>query len=74
MPVLLVSVGLVVSRMVPLFRRMQTGSTDQPVLREQIAGIRVVRAFVRERVETGPFGVANEDLTATTLAVGRLRR
>ena len=44
------------------------------VLREQITGIRVVRAFVREPVERQRFGAANADLTDTALRVGRLRR
>ncbi len=73
-PVLALSIGLVVSRMVPLFRRMQTGIDEiNRVMREQIAGIRVVRAFVRESRESTRFGVANDDLTGTTLAVGRLQ-
>ncbi len=73
-PVLGISIGLVVSRMIPLFRRMQTGVDEiNRVLREQIAGIRVVRAFVSEPREVARFGVANDDLTATTLAVGRLQ-
>src|SRR4030095_12032323 len=42
------------------------------VLREQITGVRVVRAFVREPQETARFGAANADLTATALRVGRL--
>ena len=52
--------------MVPAFRRMQE-RIDQinRVLREQITGIRVVRAFVREPQETERFEEANDDLTAT---------
>ena len=42
------------------------------MLREQITGIRVVRAFVREPEETARFAVANDDLTATALRGGRL--
>ena len=42
------------------------------MLREQISGIRVVRAFVREPVERQRFGAANDDLTDTALRVGRL--
>src|SRR5690606_41053044 len=52
LPALALSIGSVVRRMVPLFRRMQDridGAND--VLREQITGIRVVRAFVREPEE-----------------------
>ena len=55
-PVLLLSIGLIISRMVPLFRLMQTRiDTVNRVLREQLAGIRVVRAFVREGLETERF-------------------
>ncbi|MEQ4519790.1 ABC transporter ATP-binding protein [Pseudarthrobacter sp. B907] len=72
-PVLLIAVGLIVTRMVPLFRLMQTRiDTVNRVLREQLTGIRVVRAFVREGVETARFGRANEDVTDTALRAGRL--
>jgi len=73
-PVLAGSIGLVISRMVPRFRAMQPRiDTVNRVLREQITGIRVVRAFVREREEAARFGVANAELTATALGVGRLQ-
>ncbi|MET3812352.1 ABC transporter ATP-binding protein [Arthrobacter sp. UYEF3] len=72
-PVLLVAVGLIVTRMVPLFRLMQTRiDSVNRVLREQLTGIRVVRAFVREEVETARFSRANEDVTDTALRAGRL--
>ncbi|MEV8630674.1 ABC transporter ATP-binding protein [Streptosporangium sp. NPDC051023] len=72
-PALLISIGLVISRMVPQFRAMQTKiDTVNRVLREQLSGIRVVRAFVREREETRRFAEANESLTGTALRVGRL--
>ncbi|WP_120337793.1 ABC transporter ATP-binding protein [Cryobacterium soli] len=72
-PVLLVAVGLIIVRMVPLFRVMQVRiDTVNRVLREQLTGIRVVRAFVREDVETRRFGQANTDVTATALQAGRL--
>ncbi|MGI5146242.1 ABC transporter ATP-binding protein [Plantactinospora sp. CA-294935] len=72
-PVLVLAIGLVIRRMVPEFRLMQTRiDTVNRVLREQITGIRVVRAFVREPYETRRFEAANEDLTATALRVGRL--
>src|SRR6478609_7937128 len=72
-PVLVISIGLIVIRMVPQFRRMQTRiDAVNRVLREQITGIRVVRAFVREPEETRRFGRANEELTDTALRVGRL--
>jgi ATP-binding cassette, subfamily B, multidrug efflux pump len=72
-PVLLIAVGLIIVRMVPLFRKMQTRiDAVNRVLREQLTGIRVVRAFVRERVETDRFAVANEDVTDVALRAGRL--
>jgi ATP-binding cassette, subfamily B, multidrug efflux pump len=73
MPVAGVVLGLLVSQMVPAFRLMQE-RIDQVnrVLREQITGIRVVRAFVREPQEAKRFGKANADLTAVSLRAGRL--
>ncbi|MEO6825750.1 MAG: ABC transporter ATP-binding protein [Microbacteriaceae bacterium] len=72
-PVLLLSIGAVVVRMVPLFRLMQKRlDAVNQVLREQLTGIRVVRAFVRERAETKRFATANRELTATSLGTGRL--
>ena len=64
--------ALIISRMVPAFRLMQTRiDAVNRILREQIMGIRVVRAFVREPYETGRFRVANRDLTATAITAGR---
>jgi ATP-binding cassette subfamily B protein len=72
-PVLLVSIGLVVVRMVPRFREMQERiDAVNRILREQITGIRVVRAFVREPVETARFDGANRELTDVATAAGRL--
>ncbi|WP_311931427.1 ABC transporter ATP-binding protein [Microbispora sp. H11081] len=72
-PALLISIGLIVFRMVPQFRAMQTRIDEvNQVLREQLSGIRVVRAFVREREETRRFAAANDALTGTALRVGRL--
>jgi ATP-binding cassette, subfamily B, multidrug efflux pump len=72
-PLLAISVGLVVLRMRPLFRLMQTRiDVVNRVLREQITGIRVVRAFVREPYETERFARASGDVTETATAVGRL--
>ncbi len=72
-PLLGIGVGLVIRRMLPWFRIMQD-SLDQVnrVLREQITGIRVVRAFVRERHEEARFAEANDRLTSSMLSVGRL--
>ena len=72
-PVLLIAVGLIVTRMVPLFRKMQARiDTVNRVLREQLTGIRVVRAFVREDMETERFAGANTDVTDVALRAGRL--
>ncbi|ABM07782.1 ABC transporter ATP-binding protein [Paenarthrobacter aurescens] len=72
-PVLLVAVGLIVTRMVPLFRKMQVRiDAVNRVLREQLTGIRVVRAFVREDMEATRFGKANDDVTDVALRAGRL--
>ena len=72
-PVLLVVVGLIIMRAVPYFRKMQVKiDAVNRVLREQLTGIRVVRAFVRERSEVDRFAVANEELTDTALRAGRL--
>ena len=72
-PALLVGVGQVVIRMVPQFQAMQLRlDRVNQVLREQITGMRVVRAFVREPEEAARFEVANDELTATSLRAGRL--
>jgi len=73
-PTMVVLIGLIIRRMVPQFRLMQTRiDAVNRVLREQLSGIRVVRAFVREPYESARFGVANADLTDTGLRVGRLQ-
>ncbi|MEW1954453.1 ABC transporter ATP-binding protein [Terrabacter sp. NPDC080008] len=72
-PLLGLFVGLVISRMLPWFGRMQTSLDGvNRVLREQITGIRVVRAFVREEHEEARFAEANGLLTDAGLHVGRL--
>jgi ATP-binding cassette, subfamily B, multidrug efflux pump len=72
MPVLALSIFLVIRKMSPLFRLQQTRiDTVNRVLREQITGIRVVRAFVREPYETARFARANAELTDTATSVGR---
>ena len=72
-PALAVAIGLVIRRMVPHFKAMQKSvDSVNRILREQITGVRVVRAFVREDVERERFGGANETYTATAVAVGRL--
>jgi len=72
-PLLAISLGLIVSRMVPQFRTMQDRIDGiNGVLREQIIGMRVVRAFVREPQETARFSEVNDQLTETSLIAGRL--
>jgi ATP-binding cassette subfamily B protein len=73
MPAAAIILGLIVAQMVPAFRLMQD-RIDQinRVLREQITGIRVVRAFVREPQERRRFAQANRDLTQVSLRAGRV--
>ncbi|MFK5645804.1 ABC transporter ATP-binding protein [Ornithinimicrobium sp. LYQ121] len=71
--VLLAGMGLVIARMVPLFRAQQTMlDSINRVLREQISGIRVVRAFTREADERARFDRTNTELTGVGLKVGDL--
>jgi ATP-binding cassette subfamily B protein len=73
-PALAGSIGMIIGRMIPKFRAMQPMiDTVNRVLREQITGMRVVRAFVREPVERERFGAANGDLTAMALSIGKLQ-
>ena len=72
-PVLVTVLGLIIRRMVPQFRQMQTRiDTVNRVLREQLAGIRVVRAFVREPLEAERFDDASTALSQTAVRAGRL--
>jgi ATP-binding cassette, subfamily B, multidrug efflux pump len=72
-PIVVVVMGVLVVRMVPAFQQMQVRIDDvNGVLREQITGIRVVRAFAREPEESARFSRANAGLTATALSSGRL--
>jgi len=72
-PIAGVILGLLVSQMTPAFRLMQDRIDHiNRVLREQITGIRVVRAFVREPEETERFETANDRLTVVSLRAGRL--
>ncbi|WP_422115798.1 ABC transporter ATP-binding protein [Brachybacterium sp. UNK5269] len=72
-PVLMVIVGFLVAKLMPLFQRMQDNIDDiNGVMREQIMGIRVVRAFVREEHEAARFERANAALTDTSVRIGRL--
>jgi ATP-binding cassette subfamily B protein len=72
-PLLGVIVFLIISRMRPLFRQMQVRiDRINQVLREQITGVRVIRAFVRDTREQERFSVANSELYDVQLGVGRL--
>ena len=72
-PLMAVVIGLLMSRALPMFRSMQVKiDRVNQVLREQLSGIRVIRAFVKTRAEEDRFVAANSDLTATALGVNRL--
>jgi ATP-binding cassette subfamily B protein len=72
-PVLGVAIGFILARMRPLFRSMQTRIDEiNRVLREQITGIRVIRAFVRDTHERDRFTATNTELLDVSLGVGRL--
>ncbi|MCH6232272.1 ABC transporter ATP-binding protein/permease [Microbacterium sp. CFH 31415] len=72
-PVLLIIVGLIVSRMVPAFTKMQTRiDRVNQIMREQLTGIRVVRAFVREPEEQVRFTAGSADVQETALRAGNL--
>jgi ATP-binding cassette subfamily B multidrug efflux pump len=72
-PALVVSIALVIRQMRPLFRLMQVRiDTINGVMREQIMGIRVIRAFVKEDHESARFADANRANMDVAIAVGRL--
>ncbi|WP_099332638.1 ABC transporter ATP-binding protein [Actinomyces minihominis] len=72
-PILMVVSGLLMLRLIPLFREYQERlDTVNRVLREQLTGVRVIRAFVRERIEAGRFLVANTDIMVVGRNVGSL--
>jgi ATP-binding cassette subfamily B protein len=71
-PVLLLSIGTIIIRVIPQFRAMQERIDKiSKVLREQIVGMRVVRAFVREPLETERFDETNQLLTRTAILTSR---
>jgi ATP-binding cassette subfamily B multidrug efflux pump len=73
-PIAVAVLGVVIVRMIPTFQQMQLRiDRINSVLREQITGLRVVRAFVREPQESARFAEANQALTSTSLAAGRLQ-
>ncbi|MFT4220070.1 MAG: ABC transporter ATP-binding protein [Microbacterium sp.] len=72
-PTLLLVAGVVISRMVPLFRSYQRKlDAVNRVMREQLTGVRVIRAFVRERIEEERFREANTDIMVVGRKVGSL--
>jgi ATP-binding cassette, subfamily B, multidrug efflux pump len=72
-PVLVVAVATIISRMRPLFRIVQVRiDTMNRVVREQITGIRVIRAFVRDEREQARYAKANTELMDVSTSVGRL--
>jgi ATP-binding cassette subfamily B multidrug efflux pump len=72
-PLLAIIVTLIISRMRPLFRLMQERVDGiNSVLREQITGVRVVRAFVRDGQERDRFAAASTELFDVSLGTGRL--
>jgi ATP-binding cassette subfamily B protein len=73
LPLMALVIGVVMSRAVPMFRQMQTKiDRINQVMRETLAGVRVIRAFVRTSHEEERFETASADLFDTTLKVGRL--
>jgi ATP-binding cassette, subfamily B, multidrug efflux pump len=72
-PLLGIIVSLIISRMRPLFRQMQDRLDNiNRVLREQISGVRVIRAFVRDPHETQRFAGASTELYDVSLGAGKL--
>ena len=72
-PLMLLVIGLLATRAMPLFRAMQVKiDRINQLMRENLSGIRVIRAFVRTEHEEQRFDVGNADLTATSLRVNRL--
>ena len=72
-PVLVGCLGLIIVRLHPLFRRMQVQVDGvNQILREQITGVRVIRAFVKDQAEQERFAVANDELRDVAVTAGRL--
>jgi len=71
-PLMAIMILILLRQVVPLFRTMQLKiDRINLVLREQIAGVRVIRAFVKTRHEEARFAGVNSDLMKTTLKVTR---
>ncbi len=72
-PLIALVIWIMLVKAIPLFRTMQVRiDRINTVLREQITGVRVIRAFIRTRYEQERFETANQDLTTTTLRVNRI--
>ena len=72
-PVMALVIGVLLVSVVPQFRSIQVKLDHiNQVLREQITGVRVIRAFLRGPAEERRFAGVNADLTATTLRVNRI--
>lgn len=72
-PLLAVLIGVIVVRLMPMFRSMQSRIDEiNGVLREQVVGLRVVRAFVREDYERNRFATANDALATVSMRIGEL--
>ena len=72
-PIMLMVIWLIVRQTIPMFRIMQIKiDRINLILREQLTGIRVIRAFVRSDQEIERFEDANDDVTRTALRVSRL--
>jgi ATP-binding cassette subfamily B multidrug efflux pump len=72
-PILILIIAMIIVRMRPLFRTMQERiDRVNRIVREQLSGIRVIRAFVRDEYERSRYGEANTELADVSLAVGRL--
>ncbi|HEY1973189.1 MAG TPA: ABC transporter ATP-binding protein [Pseudonocardia sp.] len=70
---ILLVAGWIMVRLIPMFGCVQVKTDNlNQVLREQISGVRVIRAFLRTDAEEGRFGRANADITEATLRAGRL--
>lgn len=72
-PILLVASGIIMAKLIPLFRLYQERlDAVNRVMREQLTGVRVIRAFVRERIEAARFMVANTDIMVVGRNVGTI--
>ncbi len=72
LPVLTLTTFLIIRKSFPLFSKVQKRlDRVNAIMRENLAGVRVVKAFVRSDYETGRFGTANNELTGITIRAGR---